>query len=103
MPPEWIDQKTGSKLIRLTPIEGDNRSFYFHNNPFIPEIKNEGDIMVFYGSKEKRLSDRWYKGRESKQLYTINLKTREIKQITNHPSHIFGEIVAKKRREATWR
>src|SRR3972149_1161659 len=55
--------------------------------------------MVFYGSREQRLSDRWYKGNESKQLYTINLKTQEIRQITNHPANIFGEIVGKKRRE----
>jgi len=55
--------------------------------------------MVFYGSNQQRLSDRWYKGREKKQLFTVNLKTKVIKQITNHPSPISGEIVGKKSRE----
>lgn len=35
MPAQWIDQDTGHKIIHLVPGEGDNQSFYFHNNPFL--------------------------------------------------------------------
>jgi oligogalacturonide lyase len=100
MPYEWIDRDTGHKLIRLTRIDGNSRSFYFHNNPFIPAINDEGDIMVFYGSRTQGESDRIYRRRTPGQLYTVNLKTLEIKQLTRHPGWIFGEIVAKKHREA---
>lgn len=99
MPYEWIDKETGHKLIRLTRMDGDNLSFYFHNNPFIPSLKGEGDLMVFYSSKQERKSDHWYKGKEIKQLYTVNLKTYYVKQLTNVCTSISGEIVAKGRRE----
>ena len=29
---DWVDQATGHKVERLTPLDG---SFYFHNNPFV--------------------------------------------------------------------
>ncbi|UZR97079.1 oligogalacturonate lyase family protein [Chondrinema litorale] len=96
---EWIDQDTGHKLIKLTRSGADNRSFYFHNNPFIPAHGDEGDLMVFYGSEEVRKSDHWYKGKDIKQLFTLNLKSLEIKQLTHHSASISGEIVGKKRRE----
>ena len=32
MPTTWIDKTTGHQLKKLTS-EGNNRSFYFHNNP----------------------------------------------------------------------
>lgn len=99
MPAVWIDADTGHKLMRLTALGNDNRSFYFHNNPFIPSKDDGGDIMVYYGSKEPRKSDKWYKGNESKQLYSLNLKTLESKQLTHHVTPIAGEIVGKKRRE----
>ncbi len=99
MPYEWIDRDTGHKLIRLTRTDGSNRSFYFHNNPFIPELKDEGNIMIFYGSQQQGETDRLYR-RTPRQLYSLNLKTLDIKQLTRHPGWIFGEIVAKKRREA---
>src|SRR6187549_2729047 len=44
MPNEWIDESTGHKIVKLTRREGNNMSFYFHNNPFV------GDEMVFYGT-----------------------------------------------------
>ena len=44
MPNEWIDGSTGHKIIKLTRREGNNMSFYFHNNPFV------GSKMVFYGT-----------------------------------------------------
>jgi oligogalacturonide lyase len=99
MPAVWIDKDTGHKIYRLTDTLRDNRSFYFHNNPFIPAKGNEGDIMVFYSSRQQRLSDRWYRGREFRQLFSINLKTFEIRQLTTNTSPIFGEIVGKNRRE----
>ena len=99
MPSVWIDRDTGHKIWRLTDTASDNRSFYFHNNPFIPAKGDEGDIMVFYSSKERRLSDRWYSGGGFRQLYSINLKTFEINQLTTDSRPIFGEIVGKKRRE----
>ena len=91
MPDEWIDQDTHHKIIRLTSKEGNNSSFYFHNNPFI------GSRMVFYGSDQ-----------QGKQLYTVDLSTREIRQLThitypqggervNGPN---GEIVAARSRSA---
>ena len=99
MPAVWTDKDTGHKIYRLTDTARDNRSFYFHNNPFIPAQGKEGDIMVFYSSKKRRLSDRWYRGREIRQLFSINLKTREVRQLTRNTSPVFGEIVGKQRRE----
>lgn len=99
MPLEWIDKDTGHKIIRLSRMEGNNRGFYFHNNPFVPALANEGDKMVFYNSQKSPQSDRWYRDRERRQLFTVNLKTLEIDQLTDHPGQISGEIVGKKRRE----
>lgn len=99
MPVVWTDKDTGHKIRRLTDTANDNRSFYFHNNPFIPAKGDEGDIMVFYGSRNRGLSDRWHRGTEFRQLYTINLNTFEINRLTGNTGPIFGEIVGKKRRE----
>lgn len=66
MPPEWIDQDTHHKVVRLSRKDGNNSSFYFHNNPFI------GNKMVFYSTDQK-----------GKQIYTVDLKTLKIEQITN--------------------
>jgi len=54
MPYEWIDKDTGHKIIRLSRREGNNRSFYFHNNPFVPALAGEGDKMVFYGGSQQQ-------------------------------------------------
>ncbi len=83
MPAQWIDQDTGHKLIHLTPREGDNRSFYFHNNPFLPVLEGIGEKMIFYG-----------KVAEDMQLFSVNLKTGQMDQITNKKG-VSGEIVAK--------
>lgn len=99
MPAVWIDADTGHKIMRLTALGNDNRSFYFHNNPFLPAKDNGGDIMIYYSSKQARLSDKWYKGNELKQLFALNLKTLESKQLTHHRTSIAGEIVGQKRRE----
>ncbi len=99
MPATWTDKDTRHQIYRLTDTSRDNRSFYFHNTPFIPAKGNEGDIMVFYSSEQQRLSDRWYRGRDVRQLFSVNLKTFEIRQLTTNSGPIFGEIVGKKRRE----
>jgi len=99
MPDEWIDRDTDHRVVRLTGPEGNNRSFYFHNNPFIPSLSNEGDLMVYYGNYPESTSDRIYSVSADRQLFTLNLKSREITQLTRHPSPISGEIVGKKRRE----
>lgn len=99
MPDQWIDQSTGYRLTRLTSPEGNNQSFYFHNNPFIPAVNDEGDLMVFYGSGKVRPDDKMIPRGMQRHLYTLNLKTGEIKQITRRPGFIMGEIVGKRRRE----
>src|SRR5204863_3287567 len=88
MPLEWIDKDTGHRMIRLSRREGSNASFYFHNNPFVPQLAGEGDKMVFYGTASNR-----------RQLFAVNLKTLKVEQLTDHRGNIFGEIVAPRRRE----
>ncbi|MCB9274200.1 MAG: hypothetical protein H6564_09185 [Lewinellaceae bacterium] len=88
MPPEWIDKDTGHRVKRLADREGPNRSFYFHNNPFIAAPGGKGELMVFYGSTDKGM-----------QLFTVNLQTLEVNQLTDSPGRKSGEIVAVKRRE----
>ncbi len=99
MPAEWIDMDTDHRVIRLTGPEGNSRSFYFHNNPFIPASGRQGDLMVYYGNVPDNTDDRDFSRRENRQMFTLNLKTREARQITDHPGHISGEIVGKTRRE----
>ena len=79
MPDEWIDKDTKHKIIRLSRKEGSNASFYFHNNPFID------NKMVFYSTDKK-----------GRQVYTIDLKTLAIEQVTNQSSPMSGEIVGSK-------
>jgi oligogalacturonide lyase len=86
MPEAWIDQDTRHKLIRLTDREGDNRSFYFHNNPFLPATGTANEKMIFYGMVD---GDR--------QLFSVDLKTRETAQLTNKKG-VSGEIVGKNTR-----
>ena len=65
MPNEWIDQDTHHKIVRLSRKEGNNLSFYFHNNPFL------GDKMIFYSSDEN-----------GHQLYTVDLKTLALSRVS---------------------
>jgi oligogalacturonide lyase len=81
MPDTWIDKDTHHKLIRLTNKPGNNASFYFHNNPFI------GNTMVFYSTDQN-----------GKQMYTVDLATRKLEQITYQSSPMNGEIVGPKGR-----
>ena len=83
MPDEWIDSLTGHHIVKLTRRVGDNVSFYFHNNPFI------GDWMVFYGRGDH----------QQKNLYKVNLKTFEIRQLSFRNQPIKGEILSVARKE----
>ncbi|MFB6317710.1 oligogalacturonate lyase family protein [Saccharicrinis sp. FJH54] len=102
MPNQWIDKDTQHKLTRLTSVEGDNRSFYFHNNPFLPSADGKETLMVYYGSPTEGRSDHWYRGREVRQLHVMNLKTLKTRQLTFNSTPIHGEIVAKKHREVVY-
>lgn len=79
MPDEWIDKDTRHKVMRISRKEGSNRSFYFHNNPFI------GNTMAFYSTDQN-----------GKQLHTVDLETLKTEQVTNQNSPMSGEIVGKK-------
>jgi oligogalacturonide lyase len=79
MPDEWIDKDTHHKVIKLTRLEGNNASFYFHNNPF---YKNK---MVFYNTSNKQ-----------KQIFTVDLSTLQTEQLTHQVNAMNGEIVGQK-------
>ena len=96
MPREWTDRDTRHRIVRLTGPEGDNRSFYFHNPPFI--ASDTGDLMVFYGSTENAGTDKVISRGLKRQIKVINLKTGTIGQVTHHP-RISGEIVSDSLRE----
>jgi len=83
MPDEWIDSATHHKIIRLTRREGNNLSFYFHNNPFVD------NKMLFYAKDEHQKS----------QLFIVNLSTYKTEQLTHHRGTIKGEILSTKRKE----
>ena len=86
MPEVWIDKDTGHKILQLLKKEGDNRSFYFHNNPFLPATAGMNAKMIFYGSVN-----------ENQQLFSVDLKTHKTVQLTNKRK-VSGEIVATKNR-----
>lgn len=88
MPAEWIDADTGHRVKRLSSGSGSSRSFYFHNNPFVKSADGRQDLMIFYGSND-----------QGTQLYSLNLQSGEIGQLTDTPARKSGEIVGKKRRE----
>lgn len=87
MSEEWIDKDTDHKIIHLIPGEGENRSFYFYNNPFVPSDANNNEKMVFY----RKVND-------ENQLFSIDLTTKKIDQLTNK-NRVRGEIVGKKSRK----
>ena len=87
MPTTWIDKTTGHQLKKLTS-EGNNRSFYFHNNPFVKAKNGKDWLMVFYKTTE-----------DGNQLYSLNLNTQEQKAITTKPGKKRGEIVGTKSRK----
>lgn len=87
MPDEWIDADTGHRIIRLTRRPEGGSSFYFHNNPFL-KAENGDNLMVFYGAVDTL-----------RQIFTVNLSTIKIRQITRHPFRFYGEIVAPRSKE----
>jgi oligogalacturonide lyase len=74
MPDEWIDQDTHHKVVRLSRKDGNNLSFYFHNNPFI------GNTMIFYSTDDS-----------GKHLYSVDLRTLRLTRISDGAGG--GEIV----------
>src|SRR5688572_2689389 len=97
MPNEWIDPSTGHKIIKLTRREGNNMSFYFHNNPFV------GNKMIFYGTDYLNTASNDSVKQETgnipasnKQLYSVDLKTLKVEQLTYQTNSMNGEIVAEK-------
>jgi len=98
MPKEWIDKDTGHRVIRITELDGNYRSFYFHNNPFIPPKDNQGYKMVITGSRDiDKETDNMYR-RRLIQYFIVDLNTFEIEPLNEKPQPIFGEIVGKKGR-----
>ena len=96
MPDEWIDKDTGHRIIKLTHRYGTNASFYFNNNPFI------GNEMIFKGSSLAIKGNDQYSRAEHKgmqQMYAVNLKTQEIRQITHEPFSVSTEIVCQRTHE----
>jgi oligogalacturonide lyase len=99
MPLEWIDKSTGHKVIKLTKREGNNMSFYFHNKPFA------GNKMIFYGTDflntAKNDSVKQETGNitaSNKQIYSVDLQTLVIEQLSFSQTLMNGEIVAPNKR-----
>ncbi|MEI9806885.1 MAG: oligogalacturonate lyase family protein [Bacteroidota bacterium] len=97
MPDEWIDKTTNHKVIKLTRRAGNNVSFYFHNDPFV------GNKMIFYGTDFQNTSKNDSVKQEisnittgNRQIYSVDLKTLKIEQLTSQRSAMNGEIVAPK-------
>lgn len=97
MPNEWIDKDTRHKVIKLTRREGSNMSFYFHNNPFV------GSKMIFYGTDPQNSLKNDSVKQETgnitagnKQLYSVDLTTLKVEQLTFQHAPMNGEIVAPK-------
>lgn len=102
MPDEWIDKTTGHKIIKLAKREGSNMSFYFHNNPFVGN-KSDSYRMIFYGMnssnslKNDSVKQEIYNiTAGNKQIYSVDLNSLKIDQITFQQSPMNGEIVAPK-------
>ncbi|WP_223154607.1 oligogalacturonate lyase family protein [Aestuariibaculum sediminum] len=84
----WIDSITGHKVEKIVNRSGSNRSFYFHNNPFLKSADGQDDLMVFSGDTPT-----------GNQYFTVNLATKEVQQITNKKGNKRGEIVGSKTRK----
>jgi oligogalacturonide lyase len=87
-PLEWVDSLTGHKITRLTRSGTDNKSFYFHNNPFIKTPDGRDDLMIHAGTVDGR-----------RQFFALNLRTLESVQLTSHPRGAGGEILDRVHRE----
>jgi oligogalacturonide lyase len=91
IPDTWIDSSTGHTIVRLSHREGNNTSFYFHNNPFIRSTDGTSDWMLYYSSTE-----------QGRQLFVVDLATQCSTQLTHQTLPMTGEIVARKHREALY-
>lgn len=80
-PREWIDPATGHRVVRLSR-EAGTASLYFHQNPYTAK----GDIFVVTTPTG---------------VSTINLKTREIRQVVE--GRVSGIIVGRKTRRLFYR
>ncbi|MCL2319492.1 MAG: oligogalacturonate lyase family protein [Treponema sp.] len=70
-----VDQKTGHKVIQLTGGDSNNYHFYFTENSF---IKGRPEIIFF--------SDRGAKKEYHYNLFSMNLDTGEMTQLTDSPA-----------------
>ena len=80
MPDEWVDKDTHHRIIRLTRRSGNNKSFYFNNNPFV------GSEMIFGGSKSRKAAWNWWDDNKRgpwRQMFAVDLNTMKIRQVTN--------------------
>lgn len=84
----WIDKTTKHKIEKIVDRAGNNRSFYFHNNPFFKSKDGKDDLMIFSGSTET-----------GNQFFTVNLRTKKIVQITHKVGKKRGEILGTKTRK----
>ncbi|MBC3846551.1 hypothetical protein H8K90_09175 [Winogradskyella echinorum] len=84
----WIDSLTGHKIEKIVNLPGDNRSFYFHNNPFLKSKDGKNALMIFSNRQD-----------EDDQYYSVNLETKEVDQITSKKGSKKGEIVGPKTRK----
>ena len=99
MPDEWIDKDTHHKVVKLSAgLAGNSLSFYFHNNPFI------GNEMIFYNNSRQKADDVTDMKKESTpatninntQLWSIDLSTKKLTQLTFHSSPMSGEVICEK-------
>ena len=70
-----IDQKTGYEFIQLTADGSNNYHFYFTENSF---VKGRREIIFF--------SDRGAKAEYHYNLFSMNLDTGEMTQLTDRPA-----------------
>lgn len=108
MPDAWIDQATGHLVKKIlhekNNLQGDFKSFYFHNNPFM------GNLMVFYGTvskdNDKAVGSKGAANADgdtrlySRQLYSYNFTNGKVLPLTRQTGLMEGEIVSKVNQEA---
>jgi oligogalacturonide lyase len=90
-PLEWVDSATQHRVIRLTRSGTDNKSFYFHNNPFVKTPDGKGDLMIYAGVVD-----------DKRQFFLLDLVTLQSVQLTSRPRGTSGEIVDKAHREVIY-
>jgi oligogalacturonide lyase len=89
MPDQWSDKATGHEVVRVSQRPGNNRSFYFHNNPFLKTPDGKGWEMVYTGSDNGKA-----------QLFSVNLQTLKSDQITHFRGRLSGEMLGRRTRSA---